>query len=302
MDAATQVHNRFVVVMGGYNDDVHKPTDAAAVAVVVSISAGPAMCSARCGLGAVVLENQIWVVGGNQENGDPLGTVESIRFNAFGTHRDDNKTKSEKEGTDSPCTTPLTPSLSQLFSSSSSWTLQTNLCLSTARGGHSICSIGTCLVVAGGIVGGRLSSSVEIVDPQRGVVWRLPDLTVARYGCSLLSLSTQDLLVLGGSSTQDSMESLSFVALSLFGMESTIQGLEKACMSAERNTVAKALRKSVGMLIRSPLQRMIAAQRLGDDDDEAGVSDVDGTSYESNAETIVWWESSHFWSETIRLQ
>ena len=196
--AAVVVQNRYVVIMGGYsgierlssvdiidtaphNNNNGEPT----------IVAGPSMNSTRYGFGAAVVDNRIFVVGG-MGNGGRLSSVESLLFR---------KQRQDKDNTSS------TSNASCSFPNSS-WRVEQHLNLSSGRAGHAVAKVGSCLIVAGGIVaaGDRGDSSVEVVDIQWGVVWSLPSLTIPRpFGCSMVTLS-DCLLVLGES--MGSVESL----------------------------------------------------------------------------------------------
>ncbi|KAL7570703.1 hypothetical protein ACA910_017827 [Epithemia clementina (nom. ined.)] len=140
-------------------------------------------------------------------------------------------------------------SSSSHLSSSSSWSFRHDLQLpSGGRWGHGVACIAAggnggslqtnhhCLVVVAGGFGGG-ASTVQVLDPQRGRVWQLPNLSIPQYVCSLVALKSsspsrqhqQRLLVLGGcdgQSTLESVQSLSIVELSLSGIQSKRRELQ----------------------------------------------------------------------------
>ena len=69
--------------------------------------------------------------------------------------------------------------------------------------------IGSCFVVAGGF-GKEQERSVEVMDPNRGVVWRLANMTAARSYGSMAVLS-KNIVVLSGY-RQNSFELLGLVS------------------------------------------------------------------------------------------
>ena len=106
------------------------------------------------------------------------------------------------------------------------------MALSVPRSFHSIGRLGksSCLVVVGGVSStsnGYRSKSVEVIDPQKGVVWSLPDLTVPPYFCYILSSQRPSnhvlLLSENRSSSHFTLESLlSCMELSLTQMIQTL--------------------------------------------------------------------------------
>ena len=211
---AVVVHDRFIVVLGGTDHD----GDSVDVIDTLSkqVFPGPPLNCIRSYGGADVVGNQIWVLGGINQHSCCLDTVESIQFHLNEDGGNRNK------------------SSSSLCFSSSSWTLHQNLTLSTGRWGHGCTRLGLtmCIVVAGGQDDddARLPS-VEVLDTHRGVIWSLPDMFVARNGCTLASLSRMKLLVLGGwhhGITYQSIESLPFAELSWSGLQAQRQFLDKS--------------------------------------------------------------------------
>ena len=192
--AAVVVHNRYIVILGGHTG-MHQ--DLSSVDIMDTapphnnnnngepmIVAGPSMNSTRCACGAAVMDNQIFVVGG-YVNGMPSTSVESLLFQQQPQDKDKDHTNSNSNVT---CTFP-----------NSLWRMEPHLSLSSPRNSHALAKVGSCLVVAGGYCEncGSWTNSVEVLDVQWGIVWRLPNVTLS--DC---------LLVLGGNRSIDSVESL----------------------------------------------------------------------------------------------
>ena len=204
--AAVVVHNRYIVILGGVNGmrqdlssvDImdtappHNNNDNGEPIIV----AGPSMNSTRSSLGAAVVDNRIFVVGGYVN--DRLSTlVESLLFQQQPQDKDKDHTNSNSNVS---WTLP-----------NSSWRMEPHLSLSSPRAAHAVAKVGSCLVVAGGYCNNHGSwtyTSVEVLDVQQGIVWSLPNLNIWRpSSCSIVALS-DCLLVLGGNRSTDSVESL----------------------------------------------------------------------------------------------
>ena len=156
-----------------------------------TIVAGPSMNLARSSLGASVMDNHIFVVGGNV-NDRLLTSVESLLFQQ--PPQDKGHTNSNSNVR---CMFP-----------NSSWRMEPHLTLSSPRDSHAVAKVGSCLVVTGGHTPYDMCVTVEVLDVQRGMVWSLPNLTIlGPYGCSMVTLS-DCLLVLGGDVPVYSVESL----------------------------------------------------------------------------------------------
>ena len=199
--AAVVVHNRYVVILGGRNSiqglssvDIldtappHNNNNNGEPTIV----AGPSMNSSHYAFGAAVMDNRIFVVGGYVK--EMLSTsVESLLFQQQPLDKDHTNSNSN-----ACCMFP-----------NSSWRVEPHLTLSTTRICHAVAKVGSCLVVAGGSINPTIrTNSVEVLDVQRNIVWSLPNLTIERpFHCSMVALS-DCLLVLGGSSLEDSVESL----------------------------------------------------------------------------------------------
>ena len=202
--AAVVVHNRYVVILGG---STSMDQDLSSVDIMdtapphhnnsngePTIVAGPSMNLARSSFGATVVDNQIFVVGGYVTVRQST-SVESLLFQRQPQDKDHSNGNS---------------TVSCTFANSS-WRIEPHLSLSSPRGSHAVAKVGSCLVVAGGCCDDHrslTSTSVEVLDVQRAVVWSLPKLTIQRpNGCSMVTLS-DCLLVLGGNDSEDCVESL----------------------------------------------------------------------------------------------
>ena len=153
------------------------------------------MNSTRSSFGAALVDNQIFVVGGWVDS-VPSTSGESLLFQQQPQDKDKDHTNSNSNMS---CTFP-----------NSSFRMEPHLSLSSPRVSHAVAKVGSCLVVAGGRTPDAIwgTTSVEVLDVQRGVVWSLPNLTIPRqYGCSMVTMS-DCLLVLGGSHSEVCVESL----------------------------------------------------------------------------------------------
>ena len=220
--AVAVVHNRYVVILGGLNGiqdlssvDImdtapHHNNNNGEPTIVAgphhnnnngepTIVAGPSMTWSRFAFGAAVMDNCIFVVGGYVNYGRST-SVESLLFQQQPQDKDKDHTNSNSNLS---CMLP-----------NSSWRVEPHT-LSTVRTSHALAKVGSCLIVAGGCTHDAIwgTTSVEVLDIQQAIVWSLPNLTIGReYGCSMVTLS-DSLLVLGGNSAEDSVESL---ALSVY--------------------------------------------------------------------------------------
>ena len=189
--AAVVVHDRYIVIMGGYNGSKSLSTVEVLDTLqnkIVPLS-GLMMNSPRSFFGAAVVGNSIYAVGGINNNGNKLDSVEVLTFNIDVDSIGDAST---------------------VFGESSSWTMSKDLVLSMGRYGHGVAKIGNCVVVAGGYgIDGARINSVEVLDAYRHVVWHLPDMTVARSYCSIAVLSKN--IVVLGDQNHASLETLALV-------------------------------------------------------------------------------------------
>ena len=171
---AVAVHNRYIVVMGGYSDH-----DLSSVDIIDTnnhtVTAGPSMTIPRSFCASAVIGHRIFVVGGR--NG--YGNLDSVEYLDDTTPWDSDETEKE---------TGLT------FTSFSPTSItHSELRLSELRGSCAMVAVGSCLVVAGG----QGHSTVEVLDTRRNRVWNLPPLDNHRHGCSVVTVANQ-VAVVGG--------------------------------------------------------------------------------------------------------
>ena len=189
--AAVVVHDRYIVIMGGYNQ---RDKFLSTVEILDTLQnkivplSGLTMNSPRSLFGAAVVGNSIYAVGGMSNIGMLLDSVEVLTFNVDVDSIGDATT---------------------VFGKSSSWTRSKDLVLSKRRHGHGVAKIGNCVVVAGGYGEGVEINSVEVLDPYRHVVWHLPNMSVTRWYCTIAVLS-KNIVVLGGYN-HASLETLALV-------------------------------------------------------------------------------------------
>ena len=183
--AAVVVHDRFIVVAGGYNGSYLSSTDIIDTVVKTqhTVIAGPSMKVARRFCAMAVVDRRIFVVGGHNGSSE-VNSVEYLEFNE--ASRENNETAGF------------------IFPSSSEWTVHNYLVLSVARHLHAVVTVGFCLIVAGG-------KSAEVLDTKRNVVFNLPDMTTGRCAPSMVSMS-DGIAVIGGQNL-DSSEALPLIDL-----------------------------------------------------------------------------------------
>ena len=170
---AVAVHNRYIVVMGGYNDRYLSSVD------IIdtnnhTVTAGPSMTVPRQLCGSAVIGHRIFVVGG--WNGNEY--LDSVKYLDYATPFDNDETEKEIGST--------------FMSFSSTWITQSELRLSNPRSCYAMVAVGSCLVVTGGY-----ESSVEVLDTNRNCVWNLPPFAYHRDGCSMVTVANQ-VAVIGG--------------------------------------------------------------------------------------------------------
>ncbi|KAL7564468.1 hypothetical protein ACA910_001562 [Epithemia clementina (nom. ined.)] len=144
-------------------------------------------------------------------------------------------------------------STSSLIPHASSWKVCKRLRLKHGREGHTVSSVGSCLIVAGGEDADYAElSTVEVIDTHRGVTWNLPNMSQPRSrGCMVALSHSNSLLALGGNpiSTAPSknimnnkgmyMETLSIVDLSSFsGIRGQIKELKRKKEIVQQKLVA----------------------------------------------------------------
>ena len=175
---AVAVHNRYIVVMGGYsgyNGRYLSSVDFLDTRNHI-VTAGLSMNVPRSHCASAVIGHRIFVAGGRNEH----GMLHSVEYLDDTTPWDSVETKKETDG-------------STFISFSPTWTTHSELRLSNARSPCAMVAVGSCLVVAGG----WRNSTVEVLDTHRNRVWNLPGLQEDRWGCSMVSVANQ-VAVIGG--------------------------------------------------------------------------------------------------------
>ena len=170
---AVAVHNRYIVVMGGYSDHYLSSVDIIDTRNH-TVSVGPSMNVPRFCCASVVIGHRIFVVGGWNEH----GRVDKVEYLYYATPCDSDVTKKEIGLT--------------FISFSPTWTTHLELRLSNARRSCAVVAVGSCLVVAG-----RPSRTVEVLDTNRNLVWNLPPFGNHRDGCSMVTVADH-VAVIGG--------------------------------------------------------------------------------------------------------
>ena len=172
--SAVPVHNRYIVIMGGYNDRSLSSVDIIDTNNHI-VTAGPFMKVPRKWCASAVIGHRIFVVGGSNNHGH----LDSVEYMDFATPCDSDETKKETGST--------------FISSSSTWITHAELRLSNPRDCCAMVAVGSCLVVAGGWD----NSTVEVLDTNRNLVWNLPLLENPRNGCNMVTVANQ-VAVVGG--------------------------------------------------------------------------------------------------------
>ena len=171
---AVAVHNRYIVVMGGYSDRYLSSVDIIDTNSHTVI-AGPSMIVPRQWFASAVIGHRIFVVEGHNDNGH----LDSVEYLDNATPCDNDATKKEIGST--------------FISFSSTWITHPELVLSNAQSSCAMVAVGSCLTVAGG----WSNSTVEVLDTHRNRVWNLPPFTNDRHGCTMVTVANH-VAVIGG--------------------------------------------------------------------------------------------------------
>ena len=167
---AVAVHNRYIVVMGGYSNHRHLSSVDIIDTRNHTVTAGPSMTVPRRWCASAVIGHRIFVVGG-QNGDDELDSVEYLDF-------------AEERQNDT---------LSTVISFSSSWITHSDLVLPNPRAYCAMVAVGSCLIVAGGS-----RQTVEVLDTHRNRVWNLPSLGNDRFDCTMVAVANQVAVIGGG--------------------------------------------------------------------------------------------------------
>ena len=171
---AVAVHNRYIVVMGGYSDRYLSSVDIIDTNSHTVI-AGPSMIVPRQWFASAVIGHRIFVVGGHNDNGH----LDSVEYLDNATPCDNDATKKEIGST--------------FISFSSAWITQSELRLSNAQSSCAMVAVGSCLVVAGG----WSNSTVEVLDTHHNRVWSLPPFGNDYNDCSTVTVANQVAVISG---------------------------------------------------------------------------------------------------------
>ena len=169
---AVAVHNRYIIVIGGYDGSRTLPSVDIIDTSNHTVTAGPSMNIPRSYCASAVIGNRIFSVGGY--------TGRSVEYLEFSKPGDNEETKKQ---------TGLT-----LSSFSSPWITHSDLVLSNARSPCAVAAVGSCLVVAGGA---WVNSTVKVLDTRRNRVWNLPPFGNDRTGYNMVTVANQ-VAVIGG--------------------------------------------------------------------------------------------------------
>ena len=174
---AVAVHNRYIVVMGGFNSRYLSSVDIIDTSNHI-VTAGPSMTVPRACCASVIIGHRIFVVGGWNERGN----LDSVEYLDYATPLDSDGTKKETGST--------------FISFSSTWITHPDLVLSNPRDSCAMVAVGSCLVVAGE----RGNPTVDVLDTNRNRVWNLSPFGNdhnRREGCSMVTVANQ-VAVIGG--------------------------------------------------------------------------------------------------------
>ena len=184
--AAAAVHDRFIVVVGGHGSsfssvDIIDTASKSQYAVV----SGPPLNKGRYNFGMAVIGQRIYVVGGKLTR-EKL-PVEYLEFEGCSNHAD--------------------VTVTSVFPSTKSWKIQEDLALDADRFQHCVVKVGSCLIVAGGWSrDDEEVLSVEVMDTEQHVMWKLPSTTTKRSLSSMIAISNGILAISGD--TEDSCDYL----------------------------------------------------------------------------------------------
>ena len=171
---AVAVHNRYIIVMGGYSNRYLSSVDIFDTRHH-TVTAGPSMDVPRIRCASAVIGHRIFVVRGHNETGH----LDSVEYLDYATPCDNDETKKEYGST--------------FISFSSTWTTHSELRLSSTRSACAMVAVESCLVVAGGN-----RDTVEVLDTYRNYVWNLPPLSNSRNRCSMVTVANQVAVIGGG--------------------------------------------------------------------------------------------------------
>ena len=174
---AVAVHNRYIVVMGGYNWRQHSSLSVVDIVDTSNhtVTAGPSMNVPRKFGSCAAVGHRIFVVGGCRER------KHSVEYWDFPKPCYNDEIK---EGT-----------AATVISFSSTWTTHSDLALSDPQSPCAVAVVGSCLVVTGG-----WTKDVEVLDTHQNRKWNLPPFGNCRERCNVVTAANQ-VAVIGGYET-----------------------------------------------------------------------------------------------------
>ena len=190
--AAAVVHDRFIVVAGGWGCGGNNSLSSVDILDTASgdgctVTSGPSLGKPRSYFGMAVIRQRIYAVGGCN-SWDALSSVEYLEFDDLS---DDTANSSES-----------------VFPMSKSWMIHKELILKFPALHTAVVQVGSCLVVAGGKAGNN--ATVEVLDATKHMCWQLPNLKESEHGCSMVSL-LNGIVVIGGFDATSSCQTISLV-------------------------------------------------------------------------------------------
>ena len=165
--SAVTVYNRYIVVIGGSNENCLSSVDIidTAIASNHTVIVGPSMTVPRSGSASAVIGHRIFAVGGyNGHNEEVLKSVEYLEIH-------------------DPSGNGTMNTSSSVFPSLCRWTRDDKLNLSIQRSYHGVVAVGSCLIVMGGC-NLRAQENAEVLDTCRNTVWTNPQFTELRFARS----------------------------------------------------------------------------------------------------------------------
>ena len=172
---AVAVQDRYIVAMGGKNDEYYFSSVDIIDTKNHTVTAAPSMNAPRAFCASAVIGHRIFVVGGHDKYDSPA-SVECIDF----AGPCDNEESKED-----------TAATATLISFSTTWSTHPNMVL--WRTSCAMVAMGSCLLVAGGWG----EKTVQVLDTHRNRVWNFPLAENERNGCSLVTVAKQIAVISG---------------------------------------------------------------------------------------------------------
>ena len=169
---AVAVHNRYIVVMGGYNTGTMSSVEIIDTWTQTVIQ-GPRMTVPRSWCSSVVVGHRIFVAGG-------VWYPEcSVEYMDFPKPCDNEETKEE--------------TLAEVIPSSCEWTTRSDFVFSDPRGSCAMVAVGSCLIVSPG----GLEPILKVFDTHHNRTWNLPPFGKHHTGGSMVAVANQVAVISG---------------------------------------------------------------------------------------------------------